>query len=145
MGYQDTRRRYAEAGEAEGGAAAASVGAKVGGTVGMFLGGPAGAIIGAGVGGGAGWLYGKATGKKAGSAEGKRAFLAANRKAIQKRKQAEDKGQLMALKSSTGTTGRPVYSDDAVLVQNFNNVGSGVSHDRWKSQKFGSPAVFPTT
>ena len=152
MGYQDTQRRYAAAGESQGGAAGLSAGvsggAAIGGAVGTAF-GPVGTAVGAGVGaavgGVVGYFTGKSKGKKAGSAEGKQAFLASNRKAIQKRKQAEDKGQLMALQSSTGTTGRPIYSDDAVLMQNFTNVGSGVSHDRWKSQQFGSPEVFPTT
>tara|TARA_R110002020_G_scaffold430453_1_gene640129 strand:- start:890 stop:1348 length:459 start_codon:yes stop_codon:yes gene_type:complete len=152
MGYQDTQRRYAAAGESGGGAAGLSAGlsggAALGGAVGSIF-GPAGTAAGAGagalVGGIVGYFTGKSKGEKAGAEKGRQAFLASNRKAIQKRKQAEDKGQLMALQSSTGTTGRPTYSDDAVLAQNLSNVGSGVSHDRWKSQQFGSPAVFPTT
>ena len=152
MGYQDTKRRYTQAGSSAGGGAGLSAGVSGGAAVGGMIGtagGPVGTAIGAGVGalvgGIGGFFIGKSKGKKSGAAKGKQAFLASNRKNIQRRKQAEDRGQLMALKSSTGTRGRPVYSDDTVLRQNLSNVGSGVSHDRWKSQQFGPSSSFETT
>ena len=144
MGYQDTKKRYAKAGEKSGGATGLSTGMSLGATVGGAAGGPLGAAIGAGVGAVGGWLIGKSKGKKAGEAAGRRAFLAQNRKDIAKRKRAEDDAQNAALAAGSDvSTGTPVFSpsDDTVLLRNFRTVGSGVKHDAWKSQTFGPTAV----
>lgn len=140
MGYEATKSRYRQAGKAKGGATGTSIGTTTGAAIGTAIMPGVGTAVGAGVGALAGWLIGKRGGKKKGEAEGKQAFLSKTRSRISKRKTAEDKAQLTAMKASGGPRGRPVYSDDQTLSQNFSTVGSGGRHDAWEAATFG-----PTT